>query len=66
MLFDPETGKASAVVSANHLTGVRTGAAIAIATRYLARPDSSLLAIIGSGVQALYQLKATLAVRPIR
>ena len=66
VLFDPDTGRAKAVVSANYLTGVRTGAASAIATRYLSRPDSSVLAIVGTGVQALYQLKATLAVRPIR
>lgn len=66
VLFDPQTGQASAVVSANYLTGVRTGAASAIATKYLARPESSVLALIGTGVQSLYQLKATLAVRPIR
>jgi alanine dehydrogenase len=66
VLFDPETGRAKAVVSANYLTGVRTGAASALATRTLSRPDSSVLAIIGTGVQAAYQLKATLAVRAIR
>ena len=66
LLFDPETGRASALVSANYLTGVRTGAASAIATRYLSRPDSSVLGIIGTGVQSVYQLRATLAVRPIR
>ena len=65
LLFDPETGRASALVSANYLTGVRTGAASAIATRHLSRPDSSVLGIIGTGVQAQYQLRATLAVRPI-
>lgn len=66
LLFDPDTGRASALVSANYLTGVRTGAASAIATRHLARRDSSVLGIIGAGVQAQYQLRATLAVRPIR
>ena len=66
VLFDPETGRASALVSANYLTGVRTGAASAIATKYLSRPDSSVLGIIGTGVQSVYQLRATLAVRPIR
>jgi alanine dehydrogenase len=66
VLFDPETGRAKAVVSANYLTGVRTGAASALATRTLSRPDSSVLAILGTGVQSVYQLKATLAVRPIR
>jgi ornithine cyclodeaminase len=66
LLFDPDTGRASALVSANYLTGIRTGAASAIATRYLARPDSEVLGIIGTGVQAQYQLRATLAVRKIR
>jgi len=66
LLFDPETGRASALVSANYLTGVRTGAASAIASKYLSRPDSSVLGIIGTGAQSAYQLRATLAVRPIR
>lgn len=66
LLFDPESGRASALVSANYLTGVRTGAASAIATKYLSRPESSVLGIIGTGVQSAYQLRATLAVRAIR
>jgi alanine dehydrogenase len=66
LLFNPETGRASALVSANYLTGMRTGAASAIATKYLSRPDSSVLGIIGTGAQSAYQLRATLAVRPIR
>jgi len=65
VLFDPETGRAKAVVSANYLTGVRTGAASAIATKHLSRADSTVLAMIGAGVQAAYQVKATLAVRRI-
>lgn len=66
LMFDPETGRASALVSANYLTGVRTGAASAIATKYLSRPDASTLGIIGTGGQSAYQLRATLAVRKIR
>jgi ornithine cyclodeaminase len=66
LLFDPDTGRASALVSANYLTGVRTGAASAIATKHLSRADSAVLGIIGAGVQSRYQLRATLAVRPIR
>jgi len=65
LLFDPETGRAIAVVSANYLTGIRTGAASALATRHLARPDARVLGMIGTGVQAHYQLLATCAVRPI-
>lgn len=66
LLFDPETGRASALVSANYLTGVRTGAASAIASKYLSRPESRVLGIIGAGAQSQHQLRATLAVRPIR
>lgn len=66
LLFDPDTGRARALVSANYLTGVRTAAAGAIATRHLARPDSTVLGVIGTGAQALHQVRATLAVRPIR
>lgn len=65
LLFDPDTGRASALVSANYLTGVRTGASSAIATKYLSRPDASVLGIIGTGVQAEYQFLATRAVRRI-
>ena len=42
---------------------MRTGAASAIATKHLSRPDSRVLGIIGAGVQAQHQLRATLAVR---
>ncbi|TGQ39439.1 ornithine cyclodeaminase family protein [Mesorhizobium sp. M00.F.Ca.ET.216.01.1.1] len=66
LLFDPETGRAAALISANYLTGVRTGAASAIATKYLSRPDAQTLGIIGTGAQSTYQLRATLAVRNIR
>ncbi|TIU29863.1 MAG: ornithine cyclodeaminase family protein [Mesorhizobium sp.] len=66
LLFDPDTGRASALVSANYLTGIRTGAASAIATKHLSRPDSQSLGIIGTGTQSIYQLKATLAVRGIK
>lgn len=66
LLFDLETGRAKALVSANYLTGLRTGAASAIATKYLARPDSAVLGVVGTGLQAVYQLQSTMAVRPIR
>lgn len=65
LLFDPETGRATALVSANYLTGIRTGAASAIATRYLSHQDASVVGLIGTGVQAEYQLKASMAVRDL-
>ena len=61
-LFDPETGRASALVSANYLTGVRTGAASAIATKYLSRPDSTVLGILGARLAAGHYLRLT---RPV-
>jgi ornithine cyclodeaminase len=63
LLFDPATGRASALVSANYLTGIRTGAASALATRSLSRPEASVLGIIGTGAQSAHQLAATARVR---
>jgi ornithine cyclodeaminase/alanine dehydrogenase-like protein (mu-crystallin family) len=65
LLFDTKTGRATALVSANYLTGVRTGASSAIATKYLARKDATVLGIIGTGGQSVFQLQATMAVRPL-
>ncbi len=59
------TGTPLAVIDAARLTGLRTAAASAVATRALARVDAKRLAIIGSGVQAGSHLEAMLAVRPI-
>jgi ornithine cyclodeaminase len=63
LLFDPATGRAAALVSANYLTGIRTGAASALATRCLAREEASVLGIIGTGGQSPHQLAATARVR---
>ncbi len=63
LMFDPETGRASGLVSANYLTGVRTGAASALATRALSRADATVLGIIGTGGQSVHQLRATAKVR---
>lgn len=65
LLFDPATGRASALISANYLTGVRTGASSAIASKYLSRKDARVLGMIGTGGQAGYQLRATLQVRDL-
>ncbi|MEJ8839984.1 hypothetical protein [Ramlibacter sp. AN1133] len=65
ILFDADTGSAVALVSAVYLTALRSAAAAAIATQALARPDSTSLGIIGCGSQAMFQLDATLLVRPI-
>ena len=50
--FDPQTGTPLAVLDGTYITAVRTAAGSALATRYLARADAEVLAIIGTGVQA--------------
>jgi alanine dehydrogenase len=65
LLYDPETGTPRAAIDGNYLTILRTGAAGAIAARELARPDSSIAAIIGSGAQGDIQLRALCEVLPI-
>ena len=66
LLFRPETGEPLAVMDGRLITEMRTAAVSAVATRLLARPDSSVLAIIGSGVQAHSHLEALRLVRQFR
>jgi ornithine cyclodeaminase/alanine dehydrogenase-like protein (mu-crystallin family) len=63
--IDPETGIPTAVIEGASLTAIRTGAASGAATDLLARTDSSVVAIFGSGVQARTQLEAVCTVRQI-
>ena len=63
LLLDPSTGALLAVMDGRYITEARTGAASAVAARYLARQDASALAIIGSGVQARSHLQALTLVR---
>jgi alanine dehydrogenase len=63
VLFEPETGGAVAMMDAGLLTAIRTAAASAVATRALARPESRVLTLIGTGEQAEHHLEAMLAVR---
>jgi len=51
-LFDPETGELMAVMDGRLITEMRTAAVSAVSAKHLARPDSRVLAILGSGVQA--------------
>lgn len=59
---DPETGYPLAIMDATHITAFRTGAAAAIASKYLARKDSRTLGIIGAGYQAYTQILAHMTV----
>jgi ornithine cyclodeaminase/alanine dehydrogenase-like protein (mu-crystallin family) len=65
-LFDAETGKPLAQFEANFLGQIRTGAATGVATERLAKPDATSLSVFGGGFQALSQVEAVLAVRPIQ
>jgi ornithine cyclodeaminase/alanine dehydrogenase-like protein (mu-crystallin family) len=65
VLFDPDSGAPSAVIEAGELTAVRTAAASAAATDALARPDSTRLAIVGTGEQARRHVEAIREVRAI-
>jgi len=66
VLFDAETQRPEALLDGTELTAIRTAAVSGLATRYLANPDASRLAIFGAGVQAGAHLDAMLAVRPVR
>lgn len=65
VLFDPETGAPVCVLHAGEITAIRTGAASAVATDALARPDARRLAILGYGEQAESHVLAIRCVRPI-
>jgi ornithine cyclodeaminase len=63
--FDGETGEPRLLVEGSALTALRTGAASGYATKLLAKPDASTLAMVGAGAQALDQVRAVCAVRPV-
>lgn len=60
-----DTSEILAVIEANGMGQIRTGAASGIATKYMAREDSSTVGMIGSGYQASTQLEAVCKVRNI-
>ncbi len=64
--FDAVTGEAAYQFDGPTVTALRTGAASGVGSRLLARPDASVMALIGAGVQAESQIRAVLAARPIR
>ncbi len=65
-LFRPETGEPVALMDGRLITELRTAAASAVATDLLARPNASVLAILGAGVQAGSHLAALQLVRQFR
>jgi ornithine cyclodeaminase/alanine dehydrogenase-like protein (mu-crystallin family) len=64
ILNDPETGLPLSVMDCGWVTAVRTGAASAVAARYLARRDSRQIAILACGVQGRSNLEAMKVVSP--
>ncbi len=66
VVIDAGTGAPMAAMEGASLTALRTGAASGAATDLLARPDATVVAVFGAGVQGRTQLEAVCAVRPIR
>ncbi|HVS88438.1 MAG TPA: ornithine cyclodeaminase family protein [Candidatus Acidoferrum sp.] len=64
-LYEVATGDLVAMIEADYMGQLRTGAASGVATKYLARPDARVAAIIGTGSQAKTQLEAIAAVRKL-
>jgi alanine dehydrogenase len=65
-VFDAATGSPAALLDGTEITAVRTGACSALSARLLAREEASVLAVLGTGVQARSHVRALVRVRPIR
>ena len=65
ILNDHETGMPRAVMDCAWITAMRTGAATAVAARYLARPESTAIGILGCGVQGRSNLEALKQLFPL-
>jgi alanine dehydrogenase len=65
LFCDPETGALLALMEGAMLTGLRTGGASGLASRYLGRKDSKVLGVFGAGVQAGFQIEAMKVVFPM-
>ena len=65
-LYRIATGEVLSIMDAQHLTTLRTGATSAVATRRLANPGATALAVLGSGPEARAQLDAMVAAGFVR
>ncbi|HET7482506.1 MAG TPA: ornithine cyclodeaminase family protein [Actinomycetota bacterium] len=63
VVFDPTNGTPTALLDAEYITAVRTAAGSAVATDLLARREASVLAIVGTGVQAASHARVVTRVR---
>jgi ornithine cyclodeaminase/alanine dehydrogenase-like protein (mu-crystallin family) len=64
-LYRAQTGELLALIEADYLGQMRTGAASGVATKYMAQPDAHAVGIVGTGLQARTQLEAIAAVREV-
>lgn len=64
ILSDSHTGIPVAAMDCTRITAIRTGAMVGIAAKHLARPDSSVVGILGCGVQARQSIEALMSVLP--
>lgn len=64
-LFDAASGQLRAVVAADYLGMMRTGATSGVAARWLARPDSTIAGVFGAGWQAEGHVRAICATLPL-
>jgi len=65
ILNDPDTGLPLAVMDCGWITGMRTGAATAVAAKHLARPESATVGILACGVQGRTNLAALKVLFPL-
>lgn len=65
-LFDAASGVLRAVIAADYLGMMRTGAASGVAARWLARPDASVAGVFGAGWQAEGHVRAVCAALPLK
>ena len=65
-LYDIKSGDLLAMIEADYMGQMRTGAASGVATKFLSNPNASVAAIIGTGGQAATQLEAVAAVRKLQ
>ncbi len=66
LLYSTETGQLQAIIEADRLGQMRTGAASGVATKYMARQDASVMGVFGAGWQARSQAEAIARVRQLR
>ena len=64
ILHDPETGLPYCIMGGTHVTDLRTGAVSGVMAKYLAKPDSKVLAVVGAGAQGYTSMEMTMLALP--